>query len=53
MHVAARDENGSAEYVRGLLVDPRAVQPWSVMPSYSYLADEDLDALAQYIVSLR
>ena len=53
MHVAARDENGSAEYVRGLLVDPRAAQPWSVMPSYSYLADEDLDALAQYIVSLR
>jgi cytochrome c oxidase cbb3-type subunit 2 len=53
MHVASRDDTASADYVRVLLVDPQAVRPWSIMPSYSYLDDTDLEALTQYIVSLR
>ena len=53
MHVASRDDTGSADFIRVFLVDPQAVRPWSTMPSYSYLDDTDLEALTQYIVSLR
>jgi len=52
MHVGSR-EGVTAESVRALLEDPRSVYDWSIMPSYSYLSDSDLDALSQYIVSLR
>jgi cbb3-type cytochrome oxidase subunit 1 len=52
MHVGSR-EGVTAESVRALLEDPRSVYDWSMMPSYSYLSDSDLDALSQYIVSLR
>jgi len=35
------------------LTDPRSVVPWSTMPSYSYLSDDDITALVAYIETLR
>lgn len=35
------------------LVDPRGSRSWSIMPSYDRLSDEELDALAEYLLSLR
>jgi cbb3-type cytochrome oxidase subunit 1 len=35
------------------LDDPRAERPWSIMPSYRYLTQGDLDALSEYLLSLR
>lgn len=36
-----------------VLIDPRSSQPWSTMPSYDHLSDEDLAALVDYLLSLR
>jgi cbb3-type cytochrome c oxidase subunit II len=36
----------------GHLRDPRAYTPGSIMPSFSYLADEDMSDLVEYIQSL-
>lgn len=35
------------------LKDPRSTTPGSVMPSYAHLPDDELDALAEYLVNLR
>jgi cbb3-type cytochrome oxidase cytochrome c subunit len=35
------------------LRDPQAVVPGSAMPAYGHLSEEDLRALAQYMVSLK
>ena len=51
MHLGSRIENP-----RGLgahLDDPRAERAWSIMPSYRYLTQGDLDALSEYLLSLR
>jgi cbb3-type cytochrome oxidase subunit 1 len=34
------------------LQDPRSVRPWSTMPRYAHLDDDDLAALAAYVASL-
>jgi cbb3-type cytochrome oxidase subunit 1/mono/diheme cytochrome c family protein len=50
MHIGSRiDDDG----LRAHLDDPRAERPWSIMPSYRYLTQGDLDALAEYLLSLR
>lgn len=41
------------EWHRAHLVAPRALVPQSIMPSYSYLTPGDLDALVEYLVSLK
>ncbi len=35
------------------LRDPRAERPWSTMPSYDYLSNEDLEALVAYVNGLK
>jgi cbb3-type cytochrome oxidase subunit 1/mono/diheme cytochrome c family protein len=39
--------------VRQAVVSPRVAQPWSTMPSYDHLSDDDLAALVEYLMSLR
>jgi cbb3-type cytochrome oxidase subunit 1 len=51
MHVGSRLDDADA--LRAHLDDPRADRPWSIMPSYRYLTQGDLDALAEYLLSLR
>ena len=51
MHFGSRIESpaGLGDY----LDDPRAERAWSIMPSYRYLTQGDLDALSEYLLSLR
>ena len=35
------------------LEEPRKVVPGSIMPSFTHLSDEDLDALAEYLLALK
>ena len=51
-HVATR-QGFDAEALKAHLKNPRASRPWSVMPSYSYLSDAEIDALVSYIETLR
>ena len=51
-HAGARGFTNDVARIREHLVDPRADRGWSSMPSYDYLSDDELNALAQYIVSL-
>jgi cbb3-type cytochrome oxidase subunit 1 len=51
-HAGSRELTGSAVWVRAHLVDPRAERPWSTMPSYRYLTDDELTALAVYVAGL-
>jgi len=51
-HVAGR-EGFSPASVESQLTNPRSSRPWSIMPSYSYLSDSDMDALISYIETLR
>ena len=53
MHVASRGESFDPGLVAGRLADPRAAVDWSIMPSYSYLSDADIKAIAAYIETLR
>jgi mono/diheme cytochrome c family protein len=51
-HAGARPPTSDVAWVRDHLSDPRRDRGWSAMPSYDYLSDDELNALAQYIVSL-
>jgi cbb3-type cytochrome oxidase cytochrome c subunit len=51
MHFGSRAT--SAWALRQTLVDPQRRHPWSIMPSYDYLSDDELDALVRYLLSLR
>jgi cbb3-type cytochrome c oxidase subunit II len=53
MHFASNVEFFDKVLVEASLRDPRALKPWSIMPSYSYLSSEDLGALVSYIETLR
>lgn len=52
-HNQDRETAGSASFVLNHLIDPRATRPWSVMPSYSYLTQDELTALAAYVAGLK
>ena len=52
-HAGTRALTNDLAWVIGHLRDPRADRGWSSMPSYDYLSGDELDALAQYIVSLQ
>ena len=51
-HVASR-EGFDPEALKLHLKNPQAARPWSVMPSYSFLSDAEIDALVSYIETLR
>lgn len=53
MHFATNSEFFDKVLVQASLRDPRALKPWSTMPSYSYLSSQDLVALVSYIETLR
>ena len=53
MHFASSGEFFDKVIVSAHLTDPRSVVPWSTMPSYSYLSDDDITALVAYIETLR
>ena len=42
----------SSQWQKAHLVEPRAVKPGSIMPSFSYLNDRDMNDLVAYIQSL-
>jgi hypothetical protein len=52
-HVGSREATSSPQDVLDYLFDPRRVRPWSTMPSYQHLSDEELQALALYLVNLK
>jgi cbb3-type cytochrome oxidase subunit 1/mono/diheme cytochrome c family protein len=52
MHAGSRDLTSGASFVTDHLADPRRLRPWSIMPSYDYLSDRDLNALGAYIAGL-
>ena len=51
-HQGSRENTGSAAWVRLHLAEPRADHVWSVMPSFSYLSEEELTALSVYVSGL-
>jgi hypothetical protein len=64
MHVGSRDEAGepvigdAAQLDRRdslftYLINPRISRPWSTMPSYGHLSDEELTHLADYLAGLK
>ena len=52
-HAGTRPLTDDVAWVIAHLKDPRSDRRWSSMPAYDYLSEDDLDALAQYIVSLQ
>ncbi len=52
-HAGSRPLTGDVSWVIEHLTDPRSDRRWSSMPSYDYLSGDELEALAQYIVSLQ
>jgi cbb3-type cytochrome oxidase cytochrome c subunit len=42
----------SSEWQKAHLINPRAVKPGSIMPSFSYLSDRDMNDLVSYIQTL-
>jgi cbb3-type cytochrome c oxidase subunit II len=53
MHAGSREPTDDVAWVIQHLRDPRAIRPWSAMPSYAHLSETDLAALAEYVVSLK
>jgi cbb3-type cytochrome oxidase subunit 1/mono/diheme cytochrome c family protein len=53
MRAGLREPTSDAAWVAAHLADPRAERPYSVMPSYDHLSDDDLDAVAAYVTTLR
>lgn len=47
------DRLPSIDWHIGHLIDPRFYEPRSIMPAYGHLPEEELRALAEYLVSLR
>ncbi len=52
-HAGVREQTNDVAWVKDHLSDPRQNRGWSVMPSYDYLTEAELEELAQYIVSLQ
>lgn len=52
-HFAGRDGTKDPAAVAAHLKDPRAARPWSVMPSYSGMSDEDMNDLVSYLSTLK
>jgi len=51
LHIGSRNKVKAWHYVHHR--DPRAVTPGSIMPAFTYLSDEDMDALIAFLDSLK
>jgi cytochrome c oxidase subunit 2 len=51
-HAGSRSPTDSPLWIRDHLVDPRAARPWSSMPSFDHLTDDELTALSVYVSGL-
>ncbi len=51
MHIGSRAS--SAGVLKSRLVDPQGSRSWSIMPSYEFLSEAELDALAAYLLSMK
>jgi cbb3-type cytochrome c oxidase subunit II len=51
-HVASRGVGGNPAWNKLHFKEPRGVSPGTVMPSYDYLSDAELDALTAYMLAL-
>ena len=52
-HVAGRPPGGSREWQLQHLLNPQLCNPGTVMPAFSHLTREDLDALVDYLMTLQ
>jgi hypothetical protein len=52
MHVGSREPAGDVAWLIDHLRAPRRARPWSIMPAYDFLGDDDLRALATYLAGL-
>ncbi len=51
-HAGNRTPTSETSWVRSHLSDPRLERPWSTMPAYEHLSDNELTALAAYVSGL-
>ncbi|MBI3977840.1 MAG: cbb3-type cytochrome c oxidase subunit II [Chloroflexi bacterium] len=51
--VAARPYGGSKLWQISHLRSPSAIRPGTLMPSFAHLPDDELDALAEYLLTLK
>lgn len=52
-HAASRPYGAVKEWQIAHLKDPRSVSPGSLMPSFAYLPEDELEALAAYLLTLK
>jgi cbb3-type cytochrome c oxidase subunit II len=52
-HVASRPYGAVKEWHIRHLKDPAAIRPGTVMPSFAHLPEEELEALAAYLLTLK
>lgn len=52
-HVASRPHGAVKEWHIAHLKDPQLINPGTVMPSFAHLSDDELDALANYLLTLK
>ena len=52
MHAGSREPTDSVPWLITHLRDPQAQRSWSLMPSYDYLSDADIENLAAYLAAL-
>lgn len=52
-HVASRPYGAVKEWHIAHLKDPQSVSPGSIMPSFAHLPEDELEALAAYLLTLK
>lgn len=52
-HIGSRDLGKDAQKLGEYLRDPRKERPWSTMPSFAYLSDQELQDLVAYLQTLK
>ncbi len=52
-HVASRPYGAVKEWHVAHLKDPQLVSPGSIMPSFAHLPEDELEALAEYLLTLK
>lgn len=52
-HIGSRELGKDAQKLGEYLRDPRKERPWSTMPSFAYLSDQELQDLVAYLQTLK